>query len=40
MPPTEFETPIPATERPQIYALDLEANGIGKMLLFLPKRIV
>jgi hypothetical protein len=37
--PTEFEPAIPATERPQIYA-DREATGIGKMLLFLQKRVL
>ena len=29
MPPVEFEPTISAGERPQTYALDREANGIG-----------
>ena len=29
MPPAGFEPAIPASERPQIYALDRAANGIG-----------
>jgi hypothetical protein len=29
MPPTGFEPTIPATERPQTYPLDREANDIG-----------
>ena len=40
MPPAEFEPAIPATERPQIYALDREATGISKMLFFLQKRVL
>ena len=30
MPPAEFEPAIPATERPQIYALDREATKSEK----------
>jgi hypothetical protein len=30
MPPAEFETTNPASERPQIYALDRAATGIGE----------
>jgi hypothetical protein len=30
MPREGFEPTIPATKRPQTYALDLEATGIGK----------
>ena len=30
MPPTGFETTIPACERPQTYALDRAAIGTGK----------
>jgi hypothetical protein len=29
MPPTGFETAIPARERPQTHALDRAATGIG-----------
>jgi len=29
MPPTEFETAIPTSERPQIHALDRAATGIA-----------
>jgi len=30
MPPVEFEPTIPASERPQTYALDSAATGTGK----------
>jgi hypothetical protein len=30
MPSAEFEPAIPATKRPQTYALDSAANGIGE----------
>jgi hypothetical protein len=30
MPPAGFEPTIPASERPQTYALDLAATGIGR----------
>jgi len=32
MPPTEFEPTIPTSERPQVYAFDCAATGIGKLL--------
>jgi hypothetical protein len=32
MPPAEFETIIPAGERPQTYALDGAATGTGHIL--------
>jgi len=32
-PPTGFETTIPISERPQTYALDRAATGIGKQVL-------
>jgi hypothetical protein len=31
MPPVEFEPAIPASERPQNYALDRRATGIGEL---------
>jgi hypothetical protein len=31
MPPVGFEPGIPASERPQAYALDLAATGIGAL---------
>jgi hypothetical protein len=37
MPPVEFEPTIPASARPQTYALDRAATGIG--LWFIAKRI-
>ena len=30
MPPAEFEPVVPASERPQAYALDRTATGIGR----------
>ena len=37
MPPVGFETTIPANERPQTYALDRAATGIGYSFLFTNK---
>ena len=31
MPPAGFEPAIPASERPQTYALDRAATGVGKL---------
>ena len=33
MPPSEFETVIPVSDRPQTYALDRAANGIGRQMI-------
>ena len=33
-PPVGFETRIPASERPQIHALDRVATGIGSIIFF------
>jgi hypothetical protein len=33
MPPVEFELKIPTKERPQTYALDRAATGIGLLLI-------
>jgi hypothetical protein len=38
MPAAGFEPAIPATKRPQTYALDLAATGIGSFDLYHPKR--
>ena len=38
MPPVEFEPTIAAGERPQTYALDRAATGIGK-IFWLPLQI-
>jgi hypothetical protein len=35
MPPVGFEPAIPASKRPQTYALDRAANGIGALPLLL-----
>jgi hypothetical protein len=32
MPPVEYETAIPASERPLDYALDRATTGIGKFI--------
>ena len=37
MPPVGFEPTITAGERPQTYALDRAAIGIGTFLIILPK---
>jgi hypothetical protein len=34
MPPAEFETVIPASERPQTHALDCAATGIGSNSIY------
>jgi hypothetical protein len=39
MPRAGFETATPATKRPQTYALDREATGIGSCVLIEPKII-
>ena len=39
MTPEGFEPAIPASERPQFYALDRAATGIGKSLILLLKII-
>jgi hypothetical protein len=36
MPSTEFEPAITANKRPETYALDLAATGIGSVKLYLP----
>jgi hypothetical protein len=35
MPPAGFETPVLASERPQIHALDRAATGIGNYQLLI-----
>jgi hypothetical protein len=37
MPPPRFEPAIPASERPQIHALDRAATGIGDVFCYLRK---
>ena len=34
-----FELEIPASERPQIYALDRAATGIGQFLFIIPTNV-
>jgi hypothetical protein len=36
MPPVAFEPTIPASEQPQIHALDRAANGIGLIAIYKP----
>jgi hypothetical protein len=36
MPPPGFEAATPATKRPQTYALDRAATGIGQEILYMP----
>jgi hypothetical protein len=36
MPRAEFEPATPATERPQTYALDRAATGIGLLFIYNP----
>ena len=38
MPQEGFEPAMPASEWPQIHALDPAANGIGKLFLYTPLR--
>ena len=40
MPPAGFEPTIPASERPQIHALDRTATGTGHTHLTIAKSIV
>jgi hypothetical protein len=39
MPPVEFEPTIPASARPQTYALDRAATGIGVKAIILDNNI-
>jgi hypothetical protein len=39
MPPVGFVPEIPASERPQIYALDRAATGIGQFMFIIPTNV-